>query len=296
MKGLGYTGTQALKQIKRNKGMTAASVFAITAMMLILGLFFVIIVNVDRATESVKDEYDSIEVFYLDKTPKAKIMEQRTQVEGWDNVDSAEYRSKKKAMKIMKKRWGDSGYLLDSLKKNPLPNSLVIKVSDIEKADAVAKRAEGLKGTEGIRYYKDTVDKLVRFTNGMQMAGIIIILFLIVISIVVVANTIKLTVLNRSEEISIMKYVGATNWFIRGPFMLEGIFIGAFSALISAGITALIYGRVTAMIGSEMQRILAVPVVPLGSLTLILLGVFLVLGAGIGALGSAISMRRFLNV
>ena len=296
MNRFGYTCKQAIKQIKRNKGMSAASLFAIMAMMLILGLFFVVIVNVDRVADSVRDDYNTIEVFYLDKTPKAEIMKARAEAEKWDNVADAKYRSKKEAMKIMKKRWGDSGYLLDSLSENPLPNSLVINVENIDKADKVAKEARKLKGIEDVSYYKDTVDKLVRFTNGMEMAGIIIIAFLIIISIVVVANTIKLTVLNRSEEISIMKYVGATNWFIRGPFVMEGIIIGAVSAVFSAAVTALIYSRVMAAIGDSLNEILSMPAIPVGSLTLILLGVFLLLGAGIGAVGSAISMRRFLDV
>lgn len=190
MNRFGYTCKQAIKQIKRNKGMSAASLFAIMAMMLILGLFFVVIVNVDRVADSVRDDYNTIEVFYLDKTPKAEIMKARAEAEKWDNVADAKYRSKKEAMKIMKKRWGDSGYLLDSLSENPLPNSLVINVENIDKADKVAKEARKLKGIEDVSYYKDTVDKLVRFTNGMEMAGIIIIAFLIIISIVVVANTI----------------------------------------------------------------------------------------------------------
>ena len=199
-------------------------------------------------------------------------------------------------MKILKKRWGDSGYLLDSLTENPLPDSLVITVKDIEKAGKVAKKAESLKGTEDIRYYKDTVDKLIRFTNGLEIAGIIIIIFLIIISIVVVSNTIKLTVQSRSEEISIMKYVGATDWFIRGPFMLEGVMIGTVSAVISAALVAVIYGRAAAAAGDGLVKVLSVPMISAWDLSLILLAVFLVMGAGIGALGSMISMRRFLNV
>ena len=296
MKNFRYAAAQAMKQIKRNKGMSAASVFAITAMMLILGLFFVIIVNVGQAAEGIRDDYNTIEVYYLDKTPKAKIMKELSAVEKWKNVDSVKYRSKNDAMKIMKKRWGDNAYMLDSLGENPLPRSLVIKVKNIEKSDAVADKARKLKGIEDISYYKDTVDKLVRFTNGMQLAGALIIVFLIIVSLLVVANTIKLTVLNRSEEIQIMKYIGATNWFIRGPFMLEGMIIGAVSALVAALITALIYGRVVSAIGGGMEQLLSVPMIPAFDLTAVLFGIFLVLGIGIGALGSVISMRRFLNV
>ncbi len=296
MNKFGYTVTQSLRQIKRNKGMTIASVFAITAMLLILGLFSIVVVNVNIATDSVKDDYNTIEVFYPDKAKEADILKEREAVSKWKDVKNVKYRTKDEALKIMKERWGGSGYLLDSLSDNPLPNSLVIEVSAIENADAVAAKAEKIKGIEDIRYYKNTVDKLVMFSHGVQIAGTVIILFLIFVSIIVVANTIKLTVMNRSEEISIMKYVGATNWFIRGPFMMEGIIIGAFSAIVAAGITTLIYSRVVSVIGSGVAQVLQVPVFPVSGMGLALLGVFLVLGILIGALGSTISMRRFLNV
>ena len=296
MNKIKYHLKQALNQISRNKGMSLASVFAITAMMLILGLFLVISVNINLFTKSIKEDYDTVELYLEDGLTKNEVQEVTKQVEDIGGVSSVKYRSKAEAMKVMKKRWGKNGYLLDSLTENTLPDSLVITVKDIEKAGKVAKKAESLKGTEDIRYYKDTVDKLIRFTNGLEIAGIIIIIFLIIISIVVVSNTIKLTVQSRSEEISIMKYVGATDWFIRGPFMLEGVMIGTVSAVISAALVAVIYGRAAAAAGDGLVKVLSVPMVSAWDLSLILLAVFLVMGAGIGALGSMISMRRFLNV
>ena len=297
MNKFGYTVTQSLRQIKRNKGMTIASVFAITAMLLILGLFSIVVVNANIATDSVKEDYNTIEVFYPDDTKEADILKEREAVSKWKDVKSVKYRTKDEALKIMKERWGGSGYLLDSLGENPLPASIMISVDSLDNAGSIASaKAEKIKGIEDIKYYKNTVDKLVKFSHGVQIAGTVIILFLIFVSIIVVANTIKLTVINRSEEISIMKYVGATNWFIRGPFMMEGIIIGAFSAIVAAGITTLIYSRVVDAIGSGVAEVLQVPVFPVSGMGLALLGVFLVLGIVIGALGSAISMRRFLNV
>ena len=199
-------------------------------------------------------------------------------------------------MKLLKKSWGNNAYLLDSVKENPLPRSLVITVSDVEKSDDVAKEAKKLSGIEDIKYYKDTVDKLVKFTNGIKVAAAVIMAFLILISTVVVSNTIKLTVLNRSEEISIMKYVGATNWFIRGPFLLEGIFIGAFSALFSAGLVALLYGRIISKLGTGIVQVLSIPMVSARFMNFYLLWIFLAIGIIIGAWGSMISMRKFLDI
>lgn len=293
---LAYTLKQSLKQITRNKAMTFASVFAIVAMLMILGVFLIIVMNVNQAMTSIKHDYDNIEVFYLNKTEMKEIDKAKKEISSWTNVKNVTYRSKEEAMKILKKGWGKNGYLLDSIKENPLPRSLIITVKNVEKSDEIASKAKSLKGIEDVKYYKDTVDKLVRFTNGVKIAAIIIIAFLILISVVVVSNTIKLTVLNRAEEISIMKYVGATNRFIRGPFLCEGIIIGGFSALISAGSVALIYSRVMSKLGSGIVEILSVPMVTVKTMVPILLFVFLVLGVIIGAWGSMISMRRFLDL
>lgn len=292
---LRYTLGQAFRQISRNRAMTLASVFAITAMLLILGIFFIIIINVNMAAEAVKEDYNTIEVFLLDETSEASALEMKGDVEKWDNVENVKYRTKEEAMEILKKRWGNSGYLLDSLVDNPLPNSLVITVSDLENSDKVAEQAGELDGIEDVKYYKDTVDKLLKATNFLQIAAAIIMAFLIIVSVVVVSNTIKLTVFNRAEEISIMKYVGATNWFIRGPFLMEGILIGGFSALISAGIVTLIYSRIIAAIGKDVVTVLSMPLVPVGFLSPNLVWIFLALGVSIGAWGSIISMRRFLD-
>ncbi len=198
-------------------------------------------------------------------------------------------------MEILKKRWGENAYLLDSIVENPLPNSIIVTMTDLTKADDVADKAATLEGVEDVTYYKDTVDKLLRATRMMQIAALVIMAFLIIVSVVVVSNTIKLTVFNRSEEIEIMKYVGATNWFIRGPFMLEGIIIGAFSALLSAGIVTIVYERILDAIGSSVTSVLSMPLVPVSFLGLNLMWIFLALGISIGAWGSIVSMRRFLD-
>lgn len=292
---LGYTLKQSFKQINRNRAMSLASTFAITAMMLILGLFFILIINVNMATETVKSDYNTIEIWLLDKTDEKQIDTMIESIKDWKDVSTVKFRTKEDALNILKSRWGDSGYLLDGLKKNPLPNSILITVDNIEKSGAIAKKAQDLNGIEGVKYYKDTVDKLIRVTNGMQLAAIIIMIFLVTVSVVVVANTIKLTVFARSEEITIMKYVGATNWFIRGPFLAEGIILGIVSSLISVGLVGLIYSRVRAAIGTDLVTILSAPLVPTGFMVWNLFWIFLALGISIGSWGSIVSMRRFLD-
>ncbi|MGI6212233.1 MAG: permease-like cell division protein FtsX [Anaerovoracaceae bacterium] len=295
MSRLFYNIRQAIQQIFRNFGMSLASLFAITAMMLILGLFFVISVNVNLFTESVKEDYDTVEV-YLDDSVDAegaqRIMNELSKLDG---VTDTQYRTKAQALRIMKKRWGQNGYLLDSLGENPLPNSVLVKVADLSAANNVNKQANKIDGVESTRYYKETVDKLTRITRYMQIAAMVIMIFLVIVSVVVVSNTIKLTVFARAKEISIMRYIGATNWFIRGPFLIEGILIGIISSLIAAGITYVLYGRIVAAIGAKVMTILSSPLVPAGYLSSNLIVIFLAMGVSIGACGSIISMRRFLK-
>lgn len=290
-----YNIKQGFLQIFRNRGMSLASIFSILAMLLILGMFFVITVNINLFTEVVKQDYDQIEVFLLDDTDKAQAEQLMTQIRTHEGVTDVQYRSKAEALEILKERWGESGYLLDSLGKNPLPASILISVESLDNAGEVAAYAGTLDGIEDVQYYQETVEKLTKITNFLQIGALIIMAFLVVVSVVVVSNTVKLTVFARAKEIRIMKYVGATNWFIRGPFLAEGIIIGMLAALISTGLIALIYKELIAAIGAQVLAIVSMPLISTQYMTGNMLIIFLALGMSIGACGSIVSMRKFLD-
>ena len=257
-----YTLKQAFLQVFRNRAMSLASIFAITAMLLIMSIFFILVINVNTAAQTIKQDYDSIEIFLVDKATeeqKTSIVDSMKEEKG---VEDVFYKSKETAMEEFKTRWGENGYLLDSLQENPLPNSVVVMIADLEEADSLAQLAETFEGVEDVKFYKDTVDKLINATKFVQIAAIVIMIFLIIVSVVVVSNTIKLTVFNRAHEISIMKYIGATNWFIRGPFLAEGIIIGIISAGISVGISVLMYRELIDVIGPQVFSVLSMPMVP----------------------------------
>lgn len=290
-----YNIKQALIQIVRYRTTTLASLFAITAMMLILGLFFTLAVNLNLFTEMIKRDYDTVEVFLEDDVSEDDAKAIMNEVTGITGVSEVEYRSKAQALQIMKDRWGSSGYLLDSLGGNPLPNSILVTVTSLDAADAVNSQVSTIQGVESTRYYKETVDKLTKVTNFLQYGSLAIMMFLVLISIIVVSNMIKLTVFARAREISIMKYIGATNWFIRGPFLVEGIIIGMLSALAAGGIIYIVYSNAVEVIGMKVMTILSSPLVPAEYLMQNLLIIFLALGVGIGSTGSIISMRKFLE-
>lgn len=290
-----YSFKQAFIQIFRNKGMSIASVFAITAMLLILGLFFTVIININAAAENIKQDYNTIEIFLKDSTEINSIKNMEEEINKWQGVKETRYRTKEEALEILRDRWGKNAYLLEGLTNNPLPNSIVVKINNLRFADHIAKKSSELNGIEDVKFYKDTVDKLLKATGIFQIAALIIMVFLIIVSVVVVANTIKLTVLARSDEITIMKYVGATNWFIRGPFLFEGAIIGVFSALFSWGLIVFIYKEIHKKLSEDIFAIISTPMVPGEFLSDNLLWIFVALGTAIGAWGSIISMRRFLD-
>lgn len=292
---IGYNIRQALQQIWRNKGMSTASVFAITAMLLILGLFFVITVNINLFTEMLKNNYNEVEVFLDDDVKKSDAENIMKKIDAEPGVKSSAYRSKTEAMKIMKARWGENSYLLDSLGDNPLPSSIVVTVDSMSTADNVIKMVKGTDDVEDVKYYQETVKKLTKITNFLKLAAMIIMVFLIIVSIVVVSNTIKLTVFARAKEIEIMKYIGATNWFIRGPFLIEGILIGVISSAVSAVATFFIYREIISLVGKQFMTIMSSPLVPAGYLSVNLILIFLAIGVSIGACGSIVSMRKFLD-
>lgn len=290
-----YTLKQAFLQVFRNRAMSAASIFAIMAMLLILSLFFILVININTAAQAIQRDYDSIEIFMADDATKEQADVIINDMKSQKGVQNAYYKTKEEAMKEFKIRWGENGYLLNSLHENPLPNSVVIMIEDLESAENLAKMAAEYDGIEDVKFYKDTVDKLLEATRFIQIAAIVVMIFLIIVSIVVVSNTIKLTVFNRANEISIMKYVGATNWFIRGPFLAEGIIIGVVSAGISVGLSAFIYSKLIDSIGDQIFSVLSIPMVPVGFMTYNFAWIFLALGISIGACGSIISMRKFLD-
>lgn len=294
-KSLPYTLKQAFKQIIRNRNMCTASVFSITSMLIILGLFFIIVVNINMLAQYAQSQFDTIEIYLDDNLSNNTINEMNDTLEGLKGVKEVSYISKEKALEILRARWEDNGYLFDGLEYNPLPQSFRIELENIQDADMIVSKIQGIQGIETIKYYKSIVDKLLNITGFIELTGMILIAILIIIATVIVANTVKLTVNAREREISIMKYVGATNWFIRGPFFVEGIVIGLIGAGISVVLINIGYQKIVEAFATEAFVMFSISLVPKDFLIGNLVWIFIGLGVGIGSLGSILSMRKFLD-
>lgn len=281
--------------MNRNKGMYFTSTMAITAMMLILGLFFVTFINISLFTATIEKDYNVIQIYLSEGNTQEVTQAVGTDLESMDGVDHITYVSKDEALETLKARWGDNGYLLDNLPENPLPDSYNVYVGDKDAANAVALAAPEIKGVDDVVYYRDTIEKLAKISRFVEVGSVVTMAFLVIVSIIIVSNTIKLTVFNREKEISIMKYLGATDWFVRSPFIWGGIFVGVFSSLLATGLTYLIYQNVVKLIGNDITRILSTDLVPAQYLSNNLMIIFMCIGISVGTCGSIISIRRFLD-
>ena len=165
MSRVGYNLKQAFSQMGRNKGMYFTSVLAITAMMLILGLFFVAFVNVNLFAKSIGKDYNVIQIYMKDGTSAEVTEAAGKSIKKIQGVDKVEYVNKDQALAILKESWGDNGYLLENLPENPLPESYTVNVSDKDAANNVAASAPGIEGVDDVVYYRDTIEKLAQISH-----------------------------------------------------------------------------------------------------------------------------------
>ncbi len=290
-----YTVRQAFSQIFRNKNMSSASVFSITAMLLMVGLFFTIMVNVNLMAKNAEDQFDTISVYLKDTVTAEQGAELAEQIKVIDHVADAKYVSKDEAMAIMKERWGENGYLLDGVTSNPLPASVEVTSADLEYEDKIVQELNKFDAVDEVRFYRDAIEKVMTITGYIQKGALAIIIVLLIVSLIVVSNTVKLTVHAREEEIHIMKYVGATNWFVRGPFFVEGIIIGLVSSILAVLIVGFAYYKFIEVFTPRFLILFNSGMVPFDFIIENLIIIFVALGVCIGALGSILSMRRFLD-
>ena len=298
-KKISYIFRQAFKSMWRNRMMGFASIGSVTAVLVILGFILVIVLNVNNMAMVAKETFDQIAVYVLEGVEDEQIVELGKSFRKIDGVMGVAYQTKDYALEKVREDWGDDAYLLRDLRNNPFPNTYVVQLSDVSKADEVIAKLETFEGVEKVRYYQDAVNSLIKISDFVKRLGIAVILILLLISIFIISNTIKITVLNRQREIELMQYIGATNGYVRGPFMIEGIMLGLIGSLVAILIIMLGYnysidylaGRYIALISGMSGYLVGVEMV-LNDLIII----FMTIGIGIGILGSLVSLKKFLSI
>ena len=219
----------------RNGWMTVASVTVVVLTLLILGAFVAINLNVVQITEDIKDQVELI-VYLQDDADTQGLRQEILKISG---IRQLTFVSKEQALVRMREKLGEG--ITEALDgRNPLPASFEIQAADPEAIPAMAEKIAAMPGVESVDYGRDVVEKLFQFSRVLQLFSLGIIVALAVMALFLIANTIKLTVYARRRQIGIMKFVGATDWFIRWPFVLEGVFLGLLGAL--AAYLILFYG------------------------------------------------------
>ena len=287
---------QGFQGMWRNRGMGLASVSSISAVLVILGIVLIMILSINNVVLETKTKFDEIQIFLEDELTEEQSNDIEKAAKDNEGVLSVMYQSKEQALEIMKEEWEDEAYLLEGLETNPLPNSYIVQLKDIKYADNVVDKVKNIEGVEEVKYYKDVIEKLIVFANYVRFGGVVVIGILVFVSVFIISNTIKLTVTARKREVNIMKYVGATNGYIRGPFIIEGILFGLIGAALSILIVNYGYDYFFKAVSDKLYVLFTVNLVSPAALIKDITIIFTAIGVGIGALGSLVSLKRFLNV
>lgn len=288
---------EAFGSLRRNFFMTIAALVTVFLSMLVLGGVLVFVFTTDALLGQVEKKVEITVYFKTKPDPDTdKIVALQTEINSWAEVKTCEFVSKEQALVNFKEKYKDHPEWFENLTSNPLPASLEVALVDPQTADAVTRKIEA-KDSESqiideVKFGKETADKLFTFTSGARNFMLIFIVLLGVVAILLISNTIRLSIFARKREVEIMKLVGATNWFIRWPFLIEGVTVGFFGALLAAVALLVLNGYLAGKLKASISSLnIPLDAVPFVFVTLVLLGV----GVVIGAIGSALGLRRFLK-
>ncbi len=298
-RSLRYYIKEAFTNLFRNNLMTFASVATVASCIFILTVSFCVAANLDYILQQFGATI-GFTVLLDEKITPAEVNDLYAKIAGIDHVSEVKYVSKDEALESLAEALNDTTGILAGLEKdNPLPRSFDIKVDDPGNQRLVVSKINELdaKGIEEIRHESEIVNVLITINKGIRIVSIFIILVLIVVSVVLIINTVKLTVNSRQTEINIMKYVGATDWFIRWPFIIEGILIGLVGALIPIAICWLSYSKIVDVVYANVKLLQnLITFRSAVGIFFFITPVSLIIGVVIGAVGSITSMRRHLKV
>ena len=292
----GYLLGEGFRNVFHNKKSSGASLAIMCANMLIFGLFFMIIENLNNAVETLETQ-QGIQVFIQKTATDAQMEQIGEQIQAIDGVNKVTFVSKEDALNQTKEKLKDKQALIAGWdESNPFKASYLVTLTDLKLSSQVQDEIKKIDNIDSIQSRDETINGLVAIANGVRIVSAVILTLLVLISIFIIGNTIKLTVHARRKEISIMKYVGATDSFIRWPFVIEGIIIGIVAALLSILVLGIAYSLITNAAANSIISTMGIKLLSFTDMTTLLVIVYMVLGIGIGALGSSISMRKYLQV
>lgn len=290
-----YSFSEAKKNVSRNGLMSIASLFTIACCLIILGVFAILSVNVNAITDQIKDQCE-VQLYVADDTPEERVQAIGEEIKNVPNVKESTLFTKQQMLDYAKQdMFGDNEGLLAGFDDdNPFSDSYKIILNDIENTSETVDALSKIENVAKVVNKQDIVNLVLSLSGVIKKFSIAIMLVLLVVAIVIISNTVKLTVFNRRKEINIMKYIGATDRFIRVPFVLEGLIIGFLGAVFA--FLAVFWGYFALLKYVSSLNFDVFELIGIWKISPFIAGLFVVFGCLIGVSGSAISMRKYLHV
>ena len=295
---LTYLIGEGFANVFKNKKQAMTSIGMMCVTMLIFGIFFMIGENINHFVKQIESE-QAIRVIMKENVTDEQIATLKKELIALDGINTVEFVSQAQALQQVKEELKDHSQTVAGISEEIFPVAYKVTFTDLSKATAIQEEITKLDNVDEIARDNKSAATLVKIANGIKIATYTLSLCLIAFAVFIISNTIKLTVHARRKEISIMKYVGATNAFIRWPFAVEGMIIGIISGTVSTAILSWLYY----ILATNEKFVSAInniggglTVLELSSLINSVIMVYLALGIGIGVLGSIISMRKYLKV
>lgn len=292
-----YTLKQGIINIFRNKWFSLASVATISACLFLFGLFYAVITNFQSIVKSA-EEGVSVAIFFQPGTTEEQIMDIGSKIEARDEVSKIEYTSPEQAWEYYKENWIPEEFS-DGFPDNPLENSAsyAIYMKDISQQTALVDYLNSIPEIRTVNQSELAASTLTGVNALVAYVSAGIILILLLVSVFLISNTVTIGISVRKEEISIMKYIGATDFFVRAPFVIEGILIGVFGSALPLGTIYVLYNKVVEYIGTKFSVLSGLlNFLPVNTVFSTLAPVVVAIGVGIGFLGSFITVRKHLRV
>ena len=292
MRSFRYLTVEGLKNIWVNRLMSIASIGVLVACMLMMGVAIILTLNVDKALGQL-EEQNVVMAYFDDTLSEEEARASCDQLAGLDNVASAEFIPKAEGLQRQMETMDEAQreYFQWLEEDNPLPDSAKVTLSDLSQFDSTVERIKNTPGVDHINEQRDLAMKISSIKQALTLAGGGVIALLLLIALVIVANTVRVTMYSRKLEISIMKAVGATNSFIRLPFVVEGVVLGILSAGLTTGIIYLVYKAAMGV----METALNIQAIPFHQFVWPLLGIFVAMGILTGLVSSIFMISKYLR-
>ncbi len=291
MKGFGYLVKEGVRNVWSNRIMSIASVCVLVSCLVLTGAAALLSINVQSTVDAV-GQNNEIKVFIKEELSQIEAKYIGREIEKMDNVKEVIFVSSEEALATYKKQVGEQLFEKLGERKKVLPDRFRVQMKDLSKYDKTVKEIKAINGVDSISDRRSFAEKLTKVSNLVNIIAVGVVIALIIISLFIIANTIRATMYSRRFEISIMKSVGATDMFVRMPFLVEGMVIGIISAAISTGALALLYN---ALVSVMLKTNLPLEFLSFTDVVLPLALAFVVVGVLVGFFGGFISIRKYLK-